>query len=545
MLQVSQNFKDAMVAPVRTFCAEADVHINASDLGEITTFSQGDAIKTIEIQRVGDNSKFFGFGICQRLNMHIVDLDDTRAPISGTPVKVRLGIVLDDNTIEYISYPTFTVTERNKQEDEGRLSITAYDKLNDASLYTFEDLEISAPYTIKSFVSTIAAYLGLGIDFVNVPVDDYAFNLDYLEGANFEGKENLRECLNVAAEATQTIYYINENDVLIFKRLDVNGAPLATITEDDYFSFNHKDNRRLGEIWHVTELGDNVVAKSGVTLSTAQYVRNNPFWEKRENDIAEVVNNALENVKGLVVSQFDCEWRGNLPLEIGDKVEIKQVASDACIQPTYIFDDVISFDGGYGQKTQWAYSESDAATDGTPSSIGEAIDMTFARVDKVNNTVQLQAQQIDEMSNNISQLSMTTDDIRLSVRNVEQSVTDGLAAANEEIQTLTERASLAITKEEVQIEINTALETGVDKVTTATGYTFNESGLTVSKADSEISTTISEDGMQVARNGETVLTVNNEGVKAEDLHATTYLIVGTNSRFENFDGNRTGCFLIS
>jgi hypothetical protein len=41
-----------------------------------------------------------------------------------------------------------------------------------------------------------------------------------------------------------------------------------------------------------------------------------------------------------------------------------------------------------------------------------------------------------------------------------------------------------------------------------------------------------------------LLTANKEGVVAKDLHATTYLIIGKNSRFEDFGSDRTACFWI-
>ena len=53
--------------------------------------------------------------------------------------------------------------------------------------------------------------------------------------------------------------------------------------------------------------------------------------------------------------------------------------------------------------------------------------------------------------------------------------------------------------------------------------------------------------MQISRGNNEVLTANNEGVKAEDLHATTYLIIGKNSRLEDWEQNgeqRTACFWI-
>ena len=85
----------------------------------------------------------------------------------------------------------------------------------------------------------------------------------------------------------------------------------------------------------------------------------------------------------------------------------------------------------------------------------------------------------------------------------------------------------------------------MNKVTTTTGFTFNQDGLTISKSNVDITTDISEDGMRVSKAGQVVLTADNNGVEALNLHATTYLIIGENSRFEDYDnGSRTGCFWI-
>ena len=59
--------------------------------------------------------------------------------------------------------------------------------------------------------------------------------------------------------------------------------------------------------------------------------------------------------------------------------------------------------------------------------------------------------------------------------------------------------------DDVNISISTALADGIDKVTTTTGFTFNEEGLHISKSDSEITTNITEDGMTVYKNDEAVL----------------------------------------
>ena len=53
--------------------------------------------------------------------------------------------------------------------------------------------------------------------------------------------------------------------------------------------------------------------------------------------------------------------------------------------------------------------------------------------------------------------------------------------------------------------------------------------------------------MKVFKNDETMLTANNQGVDAKNLTATTYLIIGGNSRMENYTENsstRTAVFWI-
>ena len=98
--------------------------------------------------------------------------------------------------------------------------------------------------------------------------------------------------------------------------------------------------------------------------------------------------------------------------------------------------------------------------------------------------------------------------------------------------------------EGLSVQVQSVKTDGVSKVSTATGYTFDETGMTVEKSGREIKTRISEDGMQVFKNGDAVLTASSEGVDAVDLHASTYLAVGGRSRFENYGADRTGCFWI-
>ena len=132
--------------------------------------------------------------------------------------------------------------------------------------------------------------------------------------------------------------------------------------------------------------------------------------------------------------------------------------------------------------------------------------------------------------------------ISAEVKQVKDDFNNNIEVVNEDIQTLTQKVNSTITAEDVKLQIQSELNNGVTKVKTTTGFTFDDEGLTVSKSGNEMTTQITEDGMTVFRDNTAILIANNVGVDAVNLHATTYLIIGNNSRFEDYGEDRTGCF---
>lgn len=779
------------------------------------TFAHTDKLIEFTIERVGEE-KFFGFGVCQKINVKLLDVKREITVTTANSFKLYFNNV---NTS-----PIFYVTEVNRDEKTNELSITAYDIINQATNHKTSELALTAPYTIKDFANSCASLLGLGA--VVFPTDMTMFNLYYSEGANFEGTENIREALNAVAEATLTIYYINQSSQLVFKQLDKDGDPVYIIDKSRYFELDSKTNRRLVKITHATELGDNVSAELEQT-GTTQYVRNNPFWDLR-TDIDSITETALDLVGGLTINQFECEWRGNPLLEVGDKIALTTKDDDAVL--SYIINDVITYNGSLVEESQWHYTD-DEGTEDNPATLGDALKYTYARVDKVNKEITLMASDVDEHSqklakleidvdtitttvskieksdvevgsknllrkskdlsevykvggsiedcggneginayyyefgvidnntsdyvsdtcmffipingkretllsqnlilsfdfcctsvlnpivctpymcyqsptdtlgratkistlpnfvpvtyeneegetvlevkeyitkNNlgespykvigryhtyadegwtlingewlrlsysftptdifdrntedgldgtywicfdierkvigtssqalraeyairkpqleignvasswspapedfeeeattkieqnaenitlsasridaseeaISSLQINADSISASVKEIETVTTTAIDGINEELATLTKSVETKMTSEDVSILISQELSNGVESVTTSTGFTFNQEGLTISKSDSEMSTLVDEDGMTIYKNDEVMLDVNNVGVDAQNINVRTYLIIGQNSRFEDYGDNRTGCFFI-
>lgn len=151
------------------------------------------------------------------------------------------------------------------------------------------------------------------------------------------------------------------------------------------------------------------------------------------------------------------------------------------------------------------------------------------------------------ISETVTSLQLGSDSINASVKSLEQTVKETSEGLANDISIIQDQVNLAMTSDDVKIEIEKKLINGVNKVSTTTGYTFNENGLNISKSDSEMKTQITEDGMKIYKNNDIMLTANNQGVDAKNLHATTYLIIGGNSRMEDFMENgskRTAIFWI-
>lgn len=506
----------------------------------VKTCTCSDVLSDFVITREGDNSKFFGFGICHKLDVNFIDIYRELTVIQGNTAEIGLG---DGGSLWDAPYPTFYITELKRDEKSNTITCTAYDKLYWAGEYLFKDLELQAPYTLRQVAQAIATKLGLELS-TNIYTD---FALEYAEGANLDGTETLRAVLNWIAEATQTIYYVNNLNKLVFKRLDRDGEAVKHITKNDYYELNTKTPRTLTTICNTTELGDNLEASSGEDGAT-QYIRNNPFYELRL-DLGTILETALENVGGTTITQFDCDWVGDYLLEVGDKIAL--ITEDDNEVFTYLLSDTVEFAGTLNERSEWDYTDEQPETYANPTNIGERINQTFAKVDKVNKQITLQASEIAETKETMGQIQVSTSQVLASVSTVERKVTDldteidnVSSQANTRIDTLSSQVALKLDKTGVEITVDQKLEEGVDKVVTASKkYTFDDSGLNISAPDSEFSTEVTDNGMRIYKSSSEVLTVNNQGVQAADLHARTFLIIGENSRLED-RGNRTACFWI-
>ena len=72
MITTSLDYSNAVSAPSRSIKAKVELY-NGSTL--VSTFTQSDALKSIDIDRVGEDSKFFGVGITHKIVINLIDIN--------------------------------------------------------------------------------------------------------------------------------------------------------------------------------------------------------------------------------------------------------------------------------------------------------------------------------------------------------------------------------------------------------------------------------------------------------------------------------------
>ncbi len=179
------------------------------------------------------------------------------------------------------------------------------------------------------------------------------------------------------------------------------------------------------------------------------------------------------------------------------------------------------------------------ATDWTP-----APEDTQVQIDGVVEDVGNQGMIIASQESRIAGLEISNETISAAVEKVTIETKTTLDGVIQSIEQLENQASLAITEEAVNIAITEKLQNADGIHIKGKGFGFDKDGLSIESPGKQMRNLLDDTGMYVTRSGNPVLTVNDQGTVALNLTAEQYLIAGSNARFEDYEGNRTGCFHI-
>ena len=174
---------------------------------------------------------------------------------------------------------------------------------------------------------------------------------------------------------------------------------------------------------------------------------------------------------------------------------------------------------------------------------------TRNEVDSVYSKLSKDIEQSTELSRSTSEIALKATE---TAQQIEANVNESLSGVNENIDTLTntiQSVEAKVTAESLSITVQEEIAKGVDKVEIkGKDYVFDSEGLKINETGSGMSNLLNNEGMYVRQDGKNILVADSKGVTAKDLHAETFLKIGSGDgrcRFEDYDINginRRGCF---
>ena len=310
MQLMSENWNADITELVRSVVGKVELY-DGSTLA--ATFLHTGELSSIKIERTPVNGAFFGYSICQKATVVLLDADNTITINKDDVLKLYLG-----TPTEFAKAPNFIVSDVQRDEIKKTLTITAYDLIESASARTQNELQIEYPITPRGMADIIASALGTsavwGISTGNTLAD-----IEYTESlqSSLSGTETLRDMLGFIAQATGTVCFVSSNNNLCFKQL--TNTPVFEIDKSVYFEMNVGKAINLTQVTSATDLGDNLTA--GEEGGKNQVFYSNPFIISHES-AANILDQLLALYSQIVMYPYSIKWRGNPALEFGDCVKM-------------------------------------------------------------------------------------------------------------------------------------------------------------------------------------------------------------------------------
>lgn len=455
MQQITNDGLQKFLSPRREISCKIEMNLEDS-----YRFLIEKQIYNWKIERNAEDSKFFGTGVCQKMTLETIMTNFGSQVRTINPVCGVSGFTF--------STPLFYITEVIQDEVANKITYTAYDGLYFATLHKIKEANLPSTYTIKELAEKAVAL---------IPelsgVDTSSLNLPFTS-ANLSGEETCREIFDDIAEATQTNYYVNSENILCFKRM--NTIVSVNVPKTAYFEATTGAVYVLKTIMSVTELGDNASATatgspdvSGIEVT--QYVRDNCFYTQlKDTQIKNALQYAINNAGNSYLYEYSIKWRGITATEPFDIISFAN--RDGVYVEAVLFNDTISYNGGLIEESSWSYKAQDETEES--SGIGERINNTFARVNKVDNTVKIHAGLINNLQEEYAELNVTVDGINTKV----QKNTGDISTLNQtatEINTQVQKntgdiSTLNQTATELRSEVTDANNNASQAIQTANGF---------------------------------------------------------------------------
>ena len=410
-----------------------------------------------------------------------------------------------DADYSYIEYGTYIIKEKKHDEEQDTVLLECYDLML-LSMIPY-DLNLGYPLTVSGLLDAICDRLGWKKKYTTFVNSDVL-----IEEEKYDASYTFRDVLDeISQVAAGMIGFVGDELDVIYPRNSgetIDSSNLKTLKMgESYGPVNSVVLARSPQEDNIYRLDEDSVNAHGITEIR---IENNQIMDSHREDF---IDGILAALLGLRFELYELESFGIGYLNFGDFFTIQ--TPDGVDHNALMLCDDLKITQGLSETSSLeapAVTQTDYAA---ASETDKVLNKTILRVDK-------QAQEITALVTKTG--------------NVESSV-DGLTTK------VTNLTSIVMDSEKVDIAISKAIE-GINSITTTTGYTFDQDGLHIHKSEEEMENLLDNTGMYVNRGGDNILTANNEGVDAINLRSRQFLIIGANSRIEDYEYNRTACFYI-
>ena len=415
--------------------------------------------------------------------------------------------------------------------DRNYRNVTAYDSMYDiinADMAAWYE-SLTFPITLKEFRNAFFAHFEITQEDVELIHDDMIIEKT-LSATIIPGKDIITaicELNGVFGHITRkgTFAYISLPEksglypsAILYPGSELFPVPLAynsgssnEISKSRYISCEYEDfETSFISKLQIRQEENDIGAIVGDGTNTYIIEDNFLVYGKEPEELEEIANKTFNKIRMIQYRPASISLKGNPCLEVGDAVichtRNKEVA-------TYILQRTLkgiqSLRDEFDSEGVYEYAEK-------VNSSNRDVKKLKGKVNTLERTVEHTVSRIADVENNVATtVTHTVNGLKIEI----ESAADDIGGLKDEV------------------DKNTS---NINK----TAYEFGTEDLVVTKSGSEMETHISDDGMKVKKNGDDVLVADSKGVDATNLHAKTYLIIGKNSRFEDYGENRTGCFWI-
>ena len=457
------------------------------------------------------------FGSCEA-SMIMFKMSNTAESLIGK--KIRIIEVLDGNEDVPFLFGEYKVFSDVPSGDRNYRNVTSYDAMFDIinadvvewydSVFPLKETEklpedniayeetVRVPgyesITMKEFRDSFFEYFGVMQEEVILPQDDILVEKT-IDADSISGQY----VITSICELNGVFGHINRNGnfeyVSLAKMTDA-GTITPSISYVTYQSCEYEDflTKTIDKVQIRQEDGDiGAISGSGDNCYIVQ--DNFLVYGKTPEELTIICDTLYNNIIGISYRPFIAKVPGNPCIEVGDRIIVSSRTKEV---ESYVL-----------QRTLTGI---------------QSLKDTFEA-----KGVQEYEEKVNSSQKDIRQLKGKTNVLKRTVEETISRVSD-IEKGYSEIRQTSEKVSIEVSKNTEELG--------------KMSYEFSSENMTIEKDGSQMKTVISEDGMQVYKDGNEVLIANNQGVDAKNLHANTYLIIGNNSRLEDYGENRTGVFWI-